>query len=363
MSEQNSLPPPAAPSGTPPTPHHQSQWRQPPVIVALAAIALLGWQWIETRESLHDVQSELARRLNEGDTVAKEGRAIAKQGQESLQALQAKVGMLEGQLAEWQGQQAGLEAMYQEFSRSRDDRTLAEVDQAINGAIQQLQIAGNVQSALIALQTAESRLARANRPQWQGLRKALVADIERLKALPQIDISGTAYQLESLIARVDTLPLAFESRPGSSQPKTPAEKPGWLGSLWSDLWGEFRGLVRIERLDRPDEALLAPSSAVFLRENLKLRLMNARLSLLARDGKVFREDIRLASQWVERYFDLKSPAVIAVRKDLKPLETAPVGVDMPSLQGSLTALRMLQALPERPLEGTKAAAPAPRAAR
>ncbi|MFT3849367.1 MAG: uroporphyrinogen-III C-methyltransferase [Propionivibrio sp.] len=45
----------------------------------------------------------------------------------------------------------------------------------------------------------------------------------------------------------------------------------------------MRSLVRIQRFDREEPALLSPGQAFFLRENLKLRLLNARLALLAHD--------------------------------------------------------------------------------
>jgi uroporphyrin-3 C-methyltransferase len=330
-------PPASAPSG----------WSRPSAIIAAVAVALLGWQWVETRSRLGDLQDELARRLSDSDTVGKEGRALAKQAQENLQDLQGKVGALEARLAESQSQQVALESMYQEFSRTRDDRVLAEVEQAVVISAQQLQLAGNVQAALFALQTADARLGSIDRPHWLPLRKAIAGDIETLKALPQVDSAGVALRLETLIGRIDTLPLAFESGPKGTTPKPDKTEPSLLKSLWLDFWTEFSQLVRIERMDRPDPALLAPSNAVFLRENLKLRLMNARLALLSRDGNTFREDVRISAQWLERYFDVKNAAVASARDDLVELQKMPVGVDLPTLQASQTALRGLQAVHER----------------
>jgi len=328
-----------------------SIWRTPFVFIAALALALLAWQWLETRSRLGDLQEELARRLATSDSVAQEGRTLARQAQENLRDLQGKVGALEARLAESQGQQLALEAMYQEFSRSRDERLLVEVEQAVNIAAQQLQLAGNVQGALLALQSADARLASVERPQWLALRKAIAGDIEALKALPQVDAAGVTLKLETLIGRIDSLPLGFEARPRAEAATGKMDKgtktsPAWLASLWSEFWSDFSQLVRIERMDRADPALLAPSNAVFLRENVKLRLMNARLALLSRDGNSFREDVRVAAQWLERYFDLKNSGVAAAREDLQALEKTPVGVDLPGLHASLAALLRVQAQPE-----------------
>ncbi|HNF61640.1 MAG TPA: uroporphyrinogen-III C-methyltransferase [Rhodocyclaceae bacterium] len=339
---------------TPPSP-----WRRPSAVIAAVAVALLGWQWLETRSRLADLQDELARRLTDSDTAAKEGRALAKQAQEGVQDLQSKLGALEGRIAESQGQQVALEAMYQEFSRTRDDRVLTEVEQAVTIAAQQLQLAGNVQAALFALQTADARLGSVDRPHWLPLRKALAADMDSLKALPQIDAPGVALRLETLVGRIEGLPLAFEAHPRNEAAKADAAETSWIARLWSEFWNDFSQLVRIERLDRPDPALLAPSNVVFLRENLKLRLLNARLALMSRDGNTFREDVRVAAQWLERYFDGRNAAVATARTDLLELQKTPVGVDLPSLQASLSAVQRLQAASERPVEAARPAAAAP----
>lgn len=341
---------PAQPEGDTPAipaaPHTRGKsiWRHPAVVIAAVALALLGWQWLETRSRLSEMREELAKRLGETDAVAKESRIVARQSEENLMALQAKVGALDARLAEAQGQQLALESMYQELSKSRDERLLAEVEQAVAMAAQQLQLAGNVQVALIALSGAEARLARAAQPQFLGLRKLIARDIERLKALPTADVPGLALKLEGVIAVADTMPLAYEQRPKVEPSKTersPAELSFWQ-SLAADIWTETKQMVRIERIGAPghaDPALLSPSQSIFLRENLKLRLVNARLALLSRDGRSFREDVRQANDWLERYFDGRAKPVQASITTLKSLATVDVGVDLPSLNETLDTVR------------------------
>jgi uroporphyrin-3 C-methyltransferase len=313
-------------------------------VIAVLVVVLLGWQWLETRQRLAGVQEELARRLAESDAVAKESRVIARQAQEAQAALQAKVGVLENQLAETQGQQIALDSVYQELSKTGDERLLAEVEQSVSIAAQQLRLAGNVEVALIALTGAEGRLARSQRPQFLALRKLLARDIARLKALPSADISGVALKLEGIIAAVDTMPLAYERRP-KPEPVKPPGSPAQL-SFWQalalDVWAEARQLVRIERIDAPghaDPALLSPSQGFFLRENLKLRLVNARLALLSRDGRSFREDLRQANSWLARYFDGSAKTVQSSIATLKSLQAVEVGTEAPGLDDTLDAVR------------------------
>jgi uroporphyrin-3 C-methyltransferase len=322
-----------------------SAWRNPWLIVALLALGLAGWQWVETRLMLSDTQQELARRLAESDASAKESRALSKQAQEQVVGLQGKFGALEAKLAESQSQQATLENLYQELARNRDEWALAEVEQNVTLAAQQLQLAGNVQGAMLALQTADARLTSSQAPQFIGLRKVLNRDLDRLRTLPQVDMPGMNLRLENVIALVDTLPLAIDARPRAESKQKAIVVPTTATSLdfWQRLgvefWEEIRGLVRIQRFDRDEPALLAPGQAFFLRENFKLRLLNARLALLAHDQTTFRNELRQAQTWTERYFDARDKSVQTAQSALKQLLSAEISSELPTLNESLSAIK------------------------
>lgn len=346
--------------------HVRPPWQKQPVVWlatgVMLAVLLLGWQLWRTSDRVEATREELARRLNDSDAVQREARANARQNREALDALQAKVGAVEARQAEMQGQQLALEAMYQELSRVRDDRLVAEIEQAVSIAAQQLQLAGNVEAALIALQGAEARLAKNAQPQFIALRKLVARDIERLKALPGADVSGIALKLDSMLNVVANLPLAFEQRPAPKlRPPSPTPSGGepagaasptltvtdMLRDWLADLWQETRRLIRIERIDRPDPGLLAPREVFFLRENLRLRLLSARLALLARDGRSFRNDLQQSGEWIEHYFDVRAPAVQEVLVTLKALGKLDVVRETAELNETLAALRNFKLARER----------------
>lgn len=308
---------------------------------ALAILAVLvAWQWFDTRDRLDALREQVAQRVRDSESDSRDARLLAKQAQESLREVQAKQSQLEIKLAESQSQQVALEALYQELSRSRDEWVLAEIEQILTIASQQLQLAGNVRAALVALQTADARLARSERPQFAPLRKVIASDIDRLKAAPTPDIPGLAIKLDQLIVTVDSLPLAQESRPTNGTAE-PAERPG--GGLWrrlgADVLSELKQLVRVEHMERPDPAILAPSQALFLRENLKLRLLNARLALLARDEATYRADLRTASTWVDRYFDRRARPTASMQAALSQLGGGGSSMALPTMSESLAAVR------------------------
>ena len=347
---------PSSPSSSPAAPAAGSKsasWFNPWLIVAFVALGLAGWQWVETRLKLSDTQQELARRLSESDSTSKESRTLARQAQEQVALLQGKLGALEAKVAESQSQQATLENLYQELARNRDEWALAEIEQGVTLAAQQLQLAGNVQGAMLALQTADARLAGSSRPQFISLRKVLNRDLDRLRALPQVDTSGMSLRLESVIAAVDSLPLAIDARPrAEGKAKAVAEEASMASldfwqRLGADFWGEVRSLVRIQRFDRDEPALLAPGQGFFLRENVKLRLLNARLALLARDQWTFRNEIKQSQGWLERYFDARDKSVQAAQGGLKQLSATEISIELPSLNESLSAIKSFKLGKER----------------
>ena len=344
MSETSSPAPAASPSAHPPA------FRQPALLIAVLALALLALIGFMGSNRINSLEVELAKRLSEGDGAIRDSRSESRQAKEDGQALSARVALLEAKLNEAQGQQAALESMYQDLARGRDERLLAEIEQSVAIAAQQLQLAGNVETALIALQSAEARLAQNGNAQFAGIRRLIMRDIERLKALPQADISGMAAKLEGVVAVVDTLPLAYAQRPPRSNDakETPkATVPAMTDSAyWSGLlsgaWDEVKQMVRVERMDQDAPALLAPSQALFLRENLRLRLVNARLSLLQRDSASFRDDLKLSVKWLEQYFDMRTPAAKSARDTLQKMSATNLSLALPSLDETLGALRAIR---------------------
>ena len=316
-------------------------WRTPLlVLIALAlAVGLASLFWLDARQRIGATQEELARRLRDIEADAREARSAARQAQEASRDSQAKAAQLEARLAESQSQQLALEALYQDLSRNRDEWQLAEIEQVLAIASQQLQLAGNVRAGLLALQMAEARLARADRPQFVPIRRALARDIDRLKSLPAVDFAGMSARIDGLIAAADSLPLAFDERAERPAPARETAAGGFLARFAADVWTELRQLVVVRRMDKSDPPLLPPSQAYFVRENLRLRLFNARLSLLTRDEAGYREDLRAAQAWIQRYFDGKSRQTADALAQLKGLSSATVSFEMPTISESLDAVR------------------------
>ena len=329
----------------------------------ILVLLLLVAQWWNSRVEIDGLREELARRLQVGDTTNIETKNLASTTQEAVKELQAKVATLEAKQTETQSQQLALAQLYQELSKNRDEWVLSEIEQVLSTANQQLQLSGNIQGALIALQNAERSLSRLDKPQFIPIRRSIAMDIDKLKALPSVDLTGIALRIDSLIGQVDRLPLYADEKPAipAVQPKAQtrtipraegaarasgarAQVSEWWSAIrevwrsWSsEIWGDIRQLVRIRNVEEPDALLVSPNQAYFIRENLKLRLLNARLALLSRNEATFRSDMVAAQDAVNKYFDPLARQTQSVQAIMKQVQSSDLSIEMPTLE-SLAAV-------------------------
>ena len=341
------------------------------ILIGVVAV-LLAAQWWSWRTEMHNLRTEAAQRLRAGDNSNSETKGAVKALQDGSRDLQAKVGALENRQSEAQSQQLALEQLYQELSKNRDDWALAEIEQVLSTASQQLQLAGNVQGALIALQNADRSLSRSDKPQFIVIRRAIAKDLDRLKALPIVDITGIALRLDSAISQIDSMPLLSDERPAiavippknarrtppRAEIKTPpatarggmnVEWPEELRNKWNsfttEIWSEISQLIRIRNVETSDALLLSPSQAYYARENLKLRLLNARLALLTRNESAFRSDMIASQDAITKYFDTRARQTQISQALLRQIQASNLSIEMPTLAESLNAVRNYKAKP------------------
>ncbi len=323
-------------------------------LVAVVISMVVAGAWFEGRQSQKALRAEVAQRLSAADTALAQAQARESSLANELREAQAKLALVEARVAESQTQQASLEALYRELAPSRDELALNEIEQVLLLAGQQLALAGNVQAGLAALQLADAKLARIDRPQLVPLRRALARDIDRLKSVPYVDTAGMSLKVDQAAAVIDSLPLARDERlPApelSSAPAAPDEAQWRV--LLREAWTELRSLIRVEVADRAAAPLVPPQQSYFLRENLRLRLLAARIALLSGDVAGFKADVTAANAWTKEYFDTRAKAVTTFSATLAQLAATPMPAEVPDLSTSLNALRSIQASRERAADRT-----------
>ncbi len=319
------------------------------IAIAVVGLALALWSLLETRDTEQTLTQSLGTKLAEQNQVQKQTATQVDLLGKDLRESQNRVAQLEGKLAEFQGQRVAMEEMYRELARAPDDWLLAEIEQTLNIASRELTLAGNVRAALIALQTADQRLARADKLQVVQLRRAITQDMERLKALPLVDTQGVSVKLDNLMSLAPTLPLAVPDTvaPSTRELRANDANDNIAVRFGKDMWHEMKQLIRIREIDSGEPVLLAPQQSYFLRENLKLRLLSARTSLIARDETNYKEDLKLARDMLTRYFDPKAKVNVNALATLKQFSENPVSISAPDITGSLAAVRAARASRER----------------
>jgi uroporphyrin-3 C-methyltransferase len=282
-------------------------------IAAIAVVGAVGsgLMWAK----LSGIQEQLARQSADTGSQAVEARVTSKQAEELARETAARLSVTDAKLSEVSLQRSQLEELMQSLSRSRDENLVVDIESAIRLAQQQAQLTGSVQPLLAALNSAEQRLTKVAQPRLAPVLRAVTRDIERIKATAVADTPALLFKLDELVRVVDTLPL-LNAVGNAPQPKAAQPVPttswakaismSWWEKVLSDIWGDAQNLIRVSRIDKPEASMLAPDQSYFVRENLKLRLLNARLGLLARHFDVVQSDMKQANEDLVHFFDMQS---------------------------------------------------------
>lgn len=316
-------------------------------LIVLTGIALVSSFMLWQR--LNGMQEQLARQSADAGSNAIEARALARQAQEIARDAAARQAVLEARLGEVTLQRAQLEQLMQSLTFSRDENLLVDVEASLALAQQQTQLTGSAEPLLAALRGADQRLARAAQPRLARLRAAIARDLDRVRSASVTDVPGVLARLDELVRQVDELPAlnAVGPRPAAEPARRPASAAP-VHRQWWEQWlaavsEEARGLVRVSRIDQPEAALVAPEQSFFLRENLKLKLLNARLSVLARQNEVARADLMASAGTLQKYFDPASRRTQAAALQLQQLQLQLRGTALPRIDETLAALAAVNA--------------------
>lgn len=345
MSEPSS-PLPANPAPAPgaelpaPTSHlpddgEPSGWVRYAIVILSVAVAAAGWQAWQAGKRVQSLEKELVRRQQDSQGQATEARVLAKQAEELSREAAARATLLETRLTEIALQRSQVEDLIKTLSLSRDENLVFDIESSLRVAAQQAALTGSAEPLIVALQSADERLARAKQPRLDNIRRALAKDLDRARATRVADINTLAIRLDEAARLVDEVPLLNQPDTGPTGPtaprastpakdrnkataaataaSTPEAETGWRSAVlgWGkdaaqSVWAETRGLIRLTRIAQPEAMLIAPDQAFFLRENMKLRLLNARLALMSRQTTQAAADLRQIERSLPRYFDAQS---------------------------------------------------------
>ena len=331
------------------------------VLGVAATVAIISSVFLWQR--LGNIQQQLALQSADSRGQAVEARTLARNAEDASRDTASRMSVLEARVGEVALQRGQLEELMQSLSRNRDDNLVGDLEGAIRFAMQQTQLSGSADPLVSALKIAQQRVAASAQPRLAPLERAIARDLDRIAASKSLDTAGLLARMDDLLRQVDELPLqndvatpptrrapVLRNKDASAQ-NTPSNaneadnadaKGSWwstaLGTVWNAVHDEARSLVRVRRIDYPDAVLLSPSEAFFLRENLKLRIMNARLALLARQMSASRNDLSAAGEAIHKYFDTSARRTQAAAQQLQQLQQSMRDVEIPRANDTLAAI-------------------------
>ena len=315
-----------------------------PLVLAATAVIFSGLLW----EKLSRIQGQLARQSADAGQQSLEAKAWAKQAQESVKDSAARMALVESRLGEAALQRTQLEELIQTLSRSRDENLVLDIESSLRLAQQQAQLTSSLEPLLAVLKTSQQRLQRTANPRLISVQRAIDRDLETVKSAQITDLPGILLVLDEMVMLADELPLVIEMNRQQASPSKPVESKQqaaspnapapWWHVVLDRVLIEAKGLLRVSRIDSPEAALLAPEQGFLLRENLKLKLLNARLSLLARQNDAAKSDLLAVSNSLKKYFDPSARKTQHALQLLERAQSLSKGNPIPRLDGSLAAL-------------------------
>lgn len=373
------------------------------LVFLLLAVMIAAWAWF-AQNRFDRTGREVATQVQDFTAQLIETKREAKMALSLVEGQAKLIVNLQQSLAEAKGQYEGLEEAWASFNKGMEDSMLGnDIDRLVTLASQQLRLASNVNNAVMALETALSTLVRADRPRFAAVRRAISADLDRLRSVPLIDVSALSVRLETLATLIGRAPLlvpdaavpkvaaisalglpVITAQPVAASPAAPqpaAASPdasqkaavaaaetmqagapataaapiaeAWWDSAWRKtvVWSkavavfaakELASVVSIQRVTDANALLMSPEQGAQLRANLRTRVLTAQMALLMHQPSVWRAEIASIEASLAARYDPKAVDTVAALRLLRELAAVPVSAALPDMSDSIAALEAVR---------------------
>ena len=287
------------------------------------------------------------------DALATQLTALQKQQEQQQASLETTIKQQATALQESDRQQANLARELDEVQQKvatisgSDAKTwlLAQSDFLVKLAGRKLWSDQDVTTAAALLKSADASLADMNDPSLLTVRRALTDDISALSAITQVDYDGIILKLNQLSNQVDNLRLADNNSDdtpmdsdGSELSSTVAEWRENLTKSWHNFMDSF---ITIRRRDETAVPLLAPNQDVYLRENIRSRLLVAAQAVPRHQDETYKQSLENVSTWVRAYYDTNDSVTKSFLDELDSLSQQSINMDVPQTLESQPLLEKL----------------------
>ena len=294
-----------------------------------------------------DLQAQTNQRLSE------QLSALQQQASNDKQQLTQQLSSTETALQKAEAQQGAsakeLETLREKVAviSGNDVRSwlLAQADYLVKLAGRKLWSDQDVTTAAALLKSADASLADMNDPSLLEVRRAITEDVSTLSTLTQVDFDGIILKTNQLSNQVDNLRLADNDSDEAPMDQDSSELSSSIGEWRQNLaksWHNFMAdFITVRRRDSNAEPLLAPNQDIYLRENIRSRLLVAAQAIPRHQNEVYKQSLETISTWVRAYFDTTDPATKAFLEELDALSQQSITMDVPDQLKSQPLLEKL----------------------
>ncbi|WP_410734160.1 uroporphyrinogen-III C-methyltransferase [Citrobacter freundii] len=336
------------------------------IAIALAAgVGLYGWG-----------KQQATTQTATSDALANQLTALQKAQESQKAELEGIIKQQATQLDEATRQQAALVKQLDEVQQKvaaisgSDAGTwlLAQADFLVKLAGRKLWSDQDVTTAAALLKSADASLADMNDPSLITARRAITDDIASLSAVTQVDYDGIILKVNQLSNQIDNLRLADNDTDDSPMDSDSSELSSSISEWRVNLqksWQNFMdSFITVRRRDETAVPLLAPNQDVYLRENIRSRLLVAAQAVPRHQEETYRQALENVSTWVRAYYDTDDAATKAFLEEVDQLSQQSISMDVPeTLQSQAILDKLMQTrvrnLLAQPATAPVAAAPAP----
>jgi len=313
------------------------------LLLGLAALVLALSSWLR----LNSLQDDWGRRVADVIQAQRENAGalqnLTLQAQRAEVAAQGNV----GRLSELRAQQTQLENVVKQLSQTQDQSLVQDIESMLRMATAQAEAVGDKRPLVQALQAALSRVARSDQLRTGSLQVALSEDLAAIEQAEVADLSGMVGSLSQVVQAVALLPLGVAephqvSMGSDASPSwwAQARSMDWMQwSTWGFMVRESLGQIfRIREAPQASALTLAPEQAVFLSQQLQLRLLAARVAIMNRQVDVAKQDIERVIEGINQFAQLEQVAVQEVLQQLRAVAQDLNRMALPVPTRSLVAL-------------------------
>ena len=317
------------------------------VAIAIALAAGVG---------LFGLNKQQVSRQNETSTALADRVAELQKAQESQKnELEGIIKQQADQLTEAKYQQETLAKQLEDVQQKvavisgSDAKTwlLAQADFLVKSAGRKLWSDRDVTTAAALLKSADASLADMNDPSLISARRAITDDIASLSAVSQVDYDGIILKVNQLANQIDNLRLADNNSDDSPMDSDSEELSSSIGEWRVNLqksWQSFMdSFITIRRRDETAVPLLAPNQDIYLRENIRSRLLVAAQAVPRHQEETYKQALDNVSTWVRAYYDTEDATTRAFLEDVDKLSQQSITMNVPeNLQSQAILEKLMQ---------------------